>query len=192
MLSKKQLTMTNIFLLKSKDINGKKFLKYILKEYYGIENYNYYYDKYGKPYIDNYLYFNYSNTSSYVVLAISLNEVGIDIELSSRIFPSNLINYILNSDEKYINSNYYLLKKWVEKESYLKYLGTGINMELSNLKIKKGINKLFYNDRNILLNCFSKNKINHNILFFTLDSNNCYIYNKTIVTSIKDEKDYMR
>ena len=45
MLSKKQLTMTNIFLLKSKDINGKKFLKYILKEYYGIENYNYYYDK---------------------------------------------------------------------------------------------------------------------------------------------------
>lgn len=184
--------MTNIFLLKSKDINGKKFLKYILKEYYGIENYNYYYDKYGKPYIDNYLYFNYSNTSSYVVLAISLNEVGIDIELSSRIFPSNLINYIFNSDEKYINSNYYLLKKWVEKESYLKYLGTGINMELSNLKIKKGINKLFYNDRNILLNCFSKNKINHNILFFTLDSNNCYIYNKTIVTSIKDEKDYMR
>lgn len=192
MLSKKQLTMTNIFLLKSKDINGKKFLKYILKEYYGIENYNYYYDKYGKPYIDNYLYFNYSNTSSYVVLAISLNEVGIDIELSSRIFPSNLINYILNSDEKYINSNYYLLKKWVEKESYLKYLGTGINMELSNLKIKKGINKLFYNDRNILLNCFSKNKINHNILFFTLDSNNCYIYNKTIVTSIKHEKDYIR
>lgn len=184
--------MTNIFLLKSKDINGKKFLKYILKEYYGIENYNYYYDKYGKPYIDNYLYFNYSNTSSYVVLAISLNEVGIDIELSSRIFPSNLINYILNSDEKYINSNYYLLKKWVEKESYLKYLGTGINMELSNLKIKKGINKLFYNDRNILLNCFSKNKINHNILFFTLDSNNCYIYNKTIVTSIKHEKDYIR
>lgn len=45
-------------------------------------------------------------------------------------------------------------------------------MELSNLKIKKGINKLFYNDRNILLNCFSKNKI--------------------IVTSIKHEKDYMR
>ena len=65
-------------------------------------------------------------------------------------------------------------------------------MELSNLKIKKGINKLFYNDRNILLNCFSKNKINHNILFFTLDSNNCYIYNKTIVTSIKHEKDYIR
>lgn len=173
MLSKNQQKITNIFLLKSESINCKDFLKFILKEYYDIEQYNYYYGKYGKPYIDKYLFFNYSNTFSYVVLAISLKEVGIDIELRSRPFPNSLINHIINKDDIYDNDC--LLKKWVEKESYLKYLGTGINMEIKNVYLNKKINRLFYIDKEILFNCFSECKVNRNILYFTIDNNNHFI-----------------
>lgn len=106
-------------------------------------------------------------------MAISLKEVGIDIELRSRPFPNSLINHIINKDDIYDNDC--LLKKWVEKESYLKYLGTGINMEIKNVYLNKKINRLFYIDKEILFNCFSECKVNRNILYFTIDNNNHFI-----------------
>ena len=57
------------------------------------------YNQYGKPYVEGGLYFNVSHCANYVVLAISEQEVGIDIEgikekdMSSlkRIFNDHII-----------------------------------------------------------------------------------------------------
>ncbi len=180
MLSKKQRMIANIFLLKGNDISGKKFLKFILSEYYGIYEFNYYYNKFGKPYINNLIFFNYSTTKDYIVLVVSTDEVGIDIELCSRLFPNNLINYIYNESDNYQKDNYNLLKKWVEKESYLKYLGTGINKKMSDVIIDNDINKLFYTDGKILLNCFSNRKINKKIVCYKINDNSDFIIDDTV------------
>ena len=77
MLKKK----TKIYIVKAIDPNDKLyFIKFILKKYYNINDYNIFYNKYGKPYIDCDLYINWSDSKDYIALAISYDEIGIDIE----------------------------------------------------------------------------------------------------------------
>ena len=156
---------TKIYVVKSIDYNDKTdFIKFILKKYYNINDYNIFYNKYGKPYIDCNLYINWSDSKDYLALAISYDEIGIDIE-KIRPFPTILIKELINDKEKYLNNNY--LEVWVQKEAYLKYLGTGITKKMSNVIIdnSKG-NNFFYKNNNFILGCFSDLCIDKDILFF--------------------------
>ncbi len=114
-------------------------------------------NEYGKPYIKNKnLFFNISHSFDYVVVAISNNEIGIDIE-KVRKTSLNIINKIATKKEKkYILStpnkiNERIFKIFTLKEAYFKMLGKDLkklleiefiinnnNVVCSNKKVKAG------------------------------------------------------
>lgn len=97
----------------------------------------------GKPYISNEkgVYFNISHSQGIVVCAISNKELGIDIERLGNKKNSKLAQRIMDgkSYEEYLQSaeqELYFYKTWVRMESYLKYTGEGISVDLSKLEYK--------------------------------------------------------
>lgn len=87
---------------------------------------------YGKPFLPNGdIYFNISHCRKGVACAISTNNIGLDIQ-NYEIFNDGIIKAVFSSDE--INKVVYRPSKnrdltalWTMKESYLKYVGTGID-----------------------------------------------------------------
>lgn len=88
------------------------------------------YNDYGKPYFDGF-YFNISHSKGLVALAISNEEVGIDIqEIKELAHLDSMAKKILTIEqfENYLKAedkNLYVLKSFSKKESYLKKIGTG-------------------------------------------------------------------
>lgn len=73
-------------------------------------------------------YFNISHSSDIVICAISMENVGVDIE-KKCIFPQEIIDYIYSDNEIKCcqNDNICAYKLWTRKESYLKAIGKGIH-----------------------------------------------------------------
>ena len=130
----------------------------------GIKDYKFIYNEHGKPYLKNKeIYFNLSHSLKLVVCAFSNKEIGIDIEYT-RDFNNKIINKIYNEEEiKYVenNTNKDMLytRLWTIKESFMKYIGTGILFNPKDIKVdleKNNINcdilskKVFY--KNFLIN----------------------------------------
>ena len=99
-------------------------------------------EKYGKSYISNHedIYFNLSHSNKIVLCAISDMEVGADIEYNDPAIDLNIArNYFYNSEYENImsakNSSDEFFKYWVLKESYMKYTGLGMNLELDSFEI---------------------------------------------------------
>ena len=119
--------------------------------------------KYGKAYISNYenIYFNLSHSGKMVLCAISDMEVGADIEyIDSKIDLNIAKHYFYNSEyENIMNSKnhaYEFFKYWVLKESYMKYTGLGMNLNLDSFEII--INneiKLKNDNKNLIFNLFN-------------------------------------
>lgn len=118
-----------------KNISSKELLKKVLNEY-EIKD-DIIYNEYGKPYLKgNKLYFNISNCDNYTVLAISSNEIGIDIQKITM--KKRIIDRICTDEEKQmIKTPEDFTIIWVKKESYVKYLGTGITYGLKNVDTLK-------------------------------------------------------
>ena len=98
------------------------------------------YNKYQKPYLkNNDIYFNISHSGEYVICAISKDEVGCDIEyiknidmkIANKFFNENEYNTILNSNNQL--DTFYRI--WTLKESFMKNLGLGFNIELNSFEI---------------------------------------------------------
>lgn len=90
----------------------------------------------GKPYFkNNNVFFNYSHSKNYILLAISFSELGVDIE-ENRIISDRI-------SQKYLNNidNENRLKYWVIKESYVKLLDKPNllyeDIDIKNIKFKK-------------------------------------------------------
>lgn len=128
---KKLIGNTSIYYLQAKSIlkdTSSLFLKEILNNEYNIYNYEIIKNKNGKPYLKNSnLFFNISHKKDIIVIAVSDNEVGIDIEyidkdkeikkaLLNSFFSKNEINYIDNNIENFF-------EVFTKKESYIKMLG---------------------------------------------------------------------
>lgn len=108
------------------------------------------YNEYKKPYIDN-KYFNISHSNDYVVLIVSDDEVGIDIE-TNRNINEKLIDYVLNEEEKKtLKNNNDFIKIWTKKESIVKCLGTGINSKLKYINTIDNDKLIKINDTNLFL-----------------------------------------
>lgn len=96
------------------------------------------YEENGKPFIKNKsIYFNISYSDNIGVLAISNENVGIDIEKIKK-YDEKLVNNFYSKEElrylkKSYDRNYEYTKLWTYKEAYLKYQGTGINDNFKNL-----------------------------------------------------------
>lgn len=98
--------------------------------------------KYGKTYLSNRedIYFNMSHSGKMVLCAVSDMEVGVDIEYIDSGIDLNIAkNYFYNSEYEGImnskNPPEEFFRYWVLKESYMKYTGLGMNLELDAFEI---------------------------------------------------------
>lgn len=98
--------------------------------------------EYGKAYISNHenIHFNLSHSGKIVLCAISDMEVGADVEYIDHEIDLNIArHYFHNSEYENImtaeNKPDEFFKYWVLKESYMKYTGLGMNLELDSFEI---------------------------------------------------------
>lgn len=145
---------------------GFNHLEFILKK-----------NQYGKPYYQclktlKIINFNISHDNDKVVLFYNNNyQVGIDImhvKQRKKFFFKNIINNFTEEERKTLNNSnnfiYDFYKLWTFKESYFKYLGTGIdNKNLLNINFKDFIleDKISFklNDNIKIKNFIKKNNI---------------------------------
>ena len=99
-------------------------------------------EKYGKAYISNYenIYFNLSHSGKIVLCAISDMEVGADVEYIDPEIDLDIAKHYFYNEEytsimKSYNPHEEFFKYWVLKESYMKYTGLGMNLELDSFEI---------------------------------------------------------
>lgn len=99
-------------------------------------------EKYGKAYISNHenIHFNLSHSGKIVLCAISDREVGVDVEYIDPEIDLNIAkNYFYNSEYENImksqNKADEFFRYWVLKESYMKYTGLGMNLQLDSFEI---------------------------------------------------------
>jgi 4'-phosphopantetheinyl transferase len=101
------------------------------------------YSEHDKPYLKNQdnIYFNISHSGDWVVCALSLKEVGVDVEkirkinfnIARRFFSDVEVKHLFELPEKHqIN---YFFDLWTLKESYLKALGTGLTKPLGSFTV---------------------------------------------------------
>jgi 4'-phosphopantetheinyl transferase len=115
----------------------RSILKFVLAAHTKLEVKNIYLDYHlnKKPYLSSHpwLHFNISHSEDFAVIAISHNEVGIDIEHVSEdfnftsllpvIFDDNEISMIQNA----VNKKHAFYTLWTRKEAFVKALGKGID-----------------------------------------------------------------
>lgn len=131
--------------------DSKFFLKYVLNDN-NIFDYSIFYNEYGKPYLDNNLFFNMSHSNNITACIISDKEVGIDIEKIK--YNEKVAKRVLNKEEmKILNNSNNKAEMftifWTIKESYVKLLGVGIGYGLKRVdttKLKEKIIVKKYND----------------------------------------------
>ena len=102
------------------------------------------YNEYGKPYIQNdeSFHFNLSHSGKWVVIAYSDSLVGIDIEQVKENQYSVMELVCCEREKKYIRNatsakdfDRRFIRVWTIKESYIKFLGTGLYTELNSFDI---------------------------------------------------------
>ncbi|WP_406617985.1 HAD-IIB family hydrolase [Mycoplasmopsis lipophila] len=126
------------------NIYSEKDISLWLKEYFFYKynknknvEFNYKKGKYGKPYFENIKEkFNISHSKEISILAISNEEIGIDIQYKKEI-SNNITNFLYSKKEQDIIKSLELdnLKIWTIKESFSKLLGTGIDCFFNNYEI---------------------------------------------------------
>lgn len=101
------------------------------------------YNEFGKPFLNhvNGFSYNLSHSGKWVVIAFGRNEIGIDIEEIQR-GKENIADKFFSEDEK--NFIYAVNKEeqakrftqiWTLKESYIKFLGTGLSTSLNSFSV---------------------------------------------------------
>lgn len=99
---------------------------------------------FGKPYIkeNNSFHYNLSHSGNWVAIAYGNTEVGIDVEkicmdagkeeIARRYFTPDEQAYVFDTKEL---APQRFFEVWTGKESYLKYLGTGLKKNLASFSI---------------------------------------------------------
>lgn len=98
--------------------------------------------KYGKPYIQhqNFFHFNISHSKRWVVLAVSKDEIGVDIEYIKPVCFDTMKGALTEEEYTKLQSlpNYeaekYFYKIWTVKESFLKMIGIGLSLSPNRLQ----------------------------------------------------------
>ncbi len=101
------------------------------------------YNAYGKPFFENDLYFNLSHSGHYVVLATSQDAIGVDIEIikkysidvAEKCFTTHELSWLIA--QKAPNA---FFKIWTAKESYMKAMGLGFNLNPKSFEVLPIIN----------------------------------------------------
>ena len=114
----------------------------------------------GKPYYPNGPHFNISHSGKYVIMAVSNQEVGVDIEEDAEKNMDILLKIFNEAESKMIKEHadfYYL---WCAKESLIKCMGSSVgkikeipSLPLNGLKTFKGTDyqcQTFIYDKHII------------------------------------------
>lgn len=108
------------------------------------------YNEFGKPFIKNRKEFKYNITHSgkWVAIAYGTTEVGIDLE-KIQDGREELVGYCFSEEERCTIYNFMqkeeqlkqFTKLWTMKESYIKFLGTGLSTSLKSFSVNasKGV-----------------------------------------------------
>lgn len=150
---------------------GEALVIFALRTYWGLspDSYRIARGDKGKPFLvgrEN-IHFNISHSGEYVVCAVSDREVGIDIEkrakarmeVARRFFHEQEIEELMalsgdKQDELFFNY-------WSAKESFLKYVGTGLSRSLNSFVVK------FLSGKVIL--CEDENELDLHVLPCSVD-----------------------
>ncbi len=163
-----------------RNINDKKLcivsyllLQYGLKKQYGISCIpKFTYNSYGKPYLEDYkdIYFNISHTEGLAVCTIGKTETGIDCE-EIYSYDDDLATTVCNFDEllrlrQSKNRDLDFTKIWTEKESYLKYLGAGLQIDPKEINVhiySELVRAFIYHEKYIISHCGKKTETEYEI-----------------------------
>ncbi len=109
------------------------------------DNIDFYYNKYGKPFIRGMPGFNFnvSHSGNWIVCAIDDNELGIDIEkispieqdIARQFFSPKEVEDLLSLPE--CSRLEYFYDLWTLKESYIKAKGMGLSIPLDSFSIRR-------------------------------------------------------
>lgn len=124
-----------------KDLKQKQFvameyliLKILLNK---KNNFDFSFNKYGKPFIENSLNFNISHSGDYLAVAVSNNEIGIDLQKNKTVKESILKRICSEKEMMYIDDsgdkNFEFTKIWTKKEAFVKRYGQSIIQNLSKI-----------------------------------------------------------
>ncbi len=123
-------------------------------------------NQYGKPYLlppNDHWYVNWSHSGEYVLCAVADREVGVDLQYMRPGVKESVVNRVLQPKEMEVYKKIPPAKHqecfyqyWVIKESYLKAIGTGFHIALSQFyidmtgqypRIRSGEDKRYYDCR---------------------------------------------
>lgn len=120
-------------------------VRYAVDKSLGISDFTVMQEDGGKPYIQGRedFYFNLSHSGRWVVIAYGDSPVGIDvqhihtkqdkIQQICRLFTHDEAEYVLEVEETHRIERFFQI--WTSKESYLKYLGTGLRKALNSFSV---------------------------------------------------------
>lgn len=115
-------------------IVGRKLLAYALNDN-NVLNKEIVIGEFGKPSLkSNELYFNLSHSGEYVVCGVSSSSLGVDIEQVRESNELVVRKCFSPSEQEYVKDNDTFTKVWTLKESYIKYLGTGLKTKLDSFE----------------------------------------------------------
>ena len=104
----------------------------------------YFVDSNGKPYSTTGLEFNLSHSDNMIILAVSDNKIGCDIQKFSErnfermakfVFHKNEIELLNSNDDKLTT----FFEIWTKKEAYLKLIGTGFQRKATDIDLSQDI-----------------------------------------------------
>jgi len=116
------------------------------------QNLNYSYGEFGKPYLVDFpdFHFSISHSGAYAVCAVSEDgEVGVDIQ-KVKSAPMNLAKRFFAQSEyqkltllpEGVEQDKQFAMLWTMKESYLKFTGKGMQVELSSFSVEEDSGKI--------------------------------------------------
>lgn len=116
--------------------------------------------EHGKPFVINgRVHYNISHCQNYVVLAVSEQPIGVDIEivrefsalLAQKKFTEQEVEYIAAAGREGRSMQQAFYEIWTAKEAYLKFTGAGISGGLNALTLTAQNSRLYPENRAITL-----------------------------------------
>ena len=143
-----KINKSSNILFKKEQLGSSILLNDILENYFFMDTtkVEYIYNEFGKPYIkDSNLYFSLSHSNGVIALAVSKEEIGLDIELIKDV-KDNLAHKVMNEAEYNIYKGLsktdkisYFYEVWTSKEAYVKKLGSALTLNPSNINIDSDV-----------------------------------------------------
>lgn len=110
----------------------------------------------GKPYIKDGPYFNVSHSGKYVVIAVDLEDIGVDIQEKTTVSETAAKMFLGDDSDLHIaqGNKYYHSYIWCRKEAFLKCLGVGWNGK-REFRVSILCNRIEYNAASYFLTDYS-------------------------------------